>query len=308
MTKGLFILRESAFDLIYGHELAHEIKQHVDIYAPPQTAEAVRDNPALLHDAEVIFSGWGGPYLDETLLNAAPNLKIVFYGAGTIRKIVSEAFWDRGVRICSAWAANAVPVAEFTLGQILLSLKRTWHFAITSQLEGKHVPRTEVPGAYGSTVGIVSLGQIGRRVCKLLQPFDVRLIAYDPYTDPQTAAALGVELVSLDDVFQQADVVSLHAPNLPETRGLITGDHFASMKQDATFINTARGAIVREDEMIDVLRQRRDLYALLDVTSPEPPVPDSPLFALPNVRGSPHTSPAPKAGSAAAWADTCSRN
>ena len=114
------------------------------------------------------------------------------------------------------------------------------------------------------------------------------MIAFDPYAMPETAARLGVTLVPLMEIFRQADVVSLHTTWLPETEGMICREHFAAMKPGATFINTARGAIVREDEMANVLQARPDLYALLDVTCPEPPLPGSPLLALQNVIITPH--------------------
>src|SRR5690606_9478842 len=99
------------------------IRQIVDIYAPPQTAGDVRENLSILREADVIFSGWGGPLMDETFLNAAPNLKAVFYGAGSIRKLVTGAFWERDILITSAAPANAIPVVEYTLSQILFCLK-----------------------------------------------------------------------------------------------------------------------------------------------------------------------------------------
>lgn len=242
----------------------------------------------LLRETELIFSGWGGPRIDADFLAAAPKLKAVFYGAGTIRGIVTESFWERGVRITSAYAANAVPVAEFTLSQILFALKRGWYYVTGIRQSGGYLSHISVPGCYGSTVGIVSLGMIGRKVVELLQPFDLRIIAYDPFVSAETAAKIGVELCSLEEVFRRADVVSLHTPWLPETEGLITGEHFLAMKRDATFINTARGAIVREIEMIGVLQERPDICAVLDVTHPEPPVPGSPLYTLPNVILTPH--------------------
>ena len=125
-------------------------------------------------------------------------------------------------------------------------------------------------------------------MAELLKILDVRVIAYDPFASVGDAAALGVELVALDEVFRRSDAVSLHTPWLPETVGMITGLHFASMKENATFINTSRGAIVREQEMITVLQERPDLWAILDVTYPEPPLPDSPLYTLPNVVLTPH--------------------
>ena len=286
--KALYLLNEAAFDVIYGPDERADVAELVDVIAPLQTARNVADDPAILADVDVILSGWGMPTMDEAFLAAAPNLKAVFYGAGSIKKIVTDAFWARRIPITSAYAANAVPVIEYTLAQILLSLKRTWHYMFAIRAQGQYIPRTPVPGAYGSTVGLISLGMIGSGVAQKLQQFDVHVIAYDPFVTPARAAALGVELCSLEDVFRRADVVSLHAPWLDETVGMIQGDHFAAMKPDATFINTARGAIVREDEMIAVLQSRPDLWALLDVTYPEPPIPGSPLYTLPNVVLTPH--------------------
>jgi len=288
MLKGLFILNADAFERIYGPAERTDIEARVEIVAGPQTRESVKADPAVLEPVEVIFSGWGGPVMDEDFLAAAPNLRAVFYGAGSIRGIVTDAFWDRGIVICSAWAANAIPVAEYALSQILFCLKRGWYYALEGKRRGKRIPRAHMPGAYGSVVGIISLGMIGRRVCQMLKGFDVNVIACDPYVSPEAAAELGVTSAPLEKVFRRADVVSLHTPRLPETLGMITGAHFASMKPDASFINTARGAVVREDEMIEALRQRPDIYAVLDVTDPEPPVPESPLYSLPNVVLTPH--------------------
>ena len=167
-----------------------------------------------------------------------------------------------------------------------MSLKRGWHYALTIRREGKYPKKGPVPGAYESTVGLISLGMIGNHVARLLQAFDVKVIAST--SSDRKAAQVGAERRSLDEVFREADVVSLHTPWLKETEGMITGEHLSSMKENATFINTARGAVVREDEMIEVLRQRPDLYAVLDVTYPEPPAPDSPLYTLPNVVLTPH--------------------
>ncbi len=286
--KAIYLLNPSAFEVIYGPDERHDVEQLVDVIAPLQTARSVADNRAVLADVEVILSGWGMPTMDEAFLAAVPHLKAVFYGAGSIKKIVTDVFWARQIPITSAYAANAVPVIEYTLAQILLSLKRTWYYARAIRDQQQYVPRTPVPGAYGSTVGIISLGMIGSGVARKLQQFDVHVIAYDPFATAERAGELGVELCSLDDIFRRADVVSLHAPWIEETVGLIHGAHFASMKPSATFINTARGAIVREEEMITVLQDRPDLWALLDVTYPEPPVPGSPLYTLPNVVLTPH--------------------
>lgn len=287
MIKGLYILPQGSFDKIYGPAEREDIAKLVDIYAPLQDADVVERQPGILKDAEVVFSGWGAPKLDAAFLKAAPQLKAFFYGAGSVRGFVTPALWARDIVLVSAWAANAVPVAEFTLSQILFCLKQGWYHALEIKRQGRYVWKP-VAGAYGSTVGIVALGMIGRLVCEKLKAFDVRVLAYDPYVKAEVARKLGVTLCALDDIFAQSDVVSLHAPWLKETEGLITGRHFELMKPGAAFINTARGAVIREPEMIAVLQKRPDLTAVLDVTHPEPPAPGSPLYSLPNVVLTPH--------------------
>src|SRR6185312_10756096 len=132
------------------------------------------------------------------------------------------------------------------------------------------------------------LGLVGRLVVERLQVSDLEILAYDPHVSAEDAAGLNGALVSLAEIFRECDVVSADAPLLPETRGLIGREHFAAMKRGVTFINTARGAIVREGELIEVFTQRVDLTAVLDVTDPEPPVTGSPLYAMPNVVLTPH--------------------
>lgn len=286
--KALFILNEGSYSQIYGPKERAAIDELVEIYALPQTVASVKENPSILADAKIIFSGWGAPKMDAEFLAAARSLEAVFYGAGSVKGMVTDELWERGIIVTSSWGANAIPVIEYTLSQILFSLKHGWQFALTIKRDGKYPRKDPVPGAYGSTVALISLGMIGRGVCEHLKRFDVNVIAYDPFIDAQAAADLGVELVSLEDAFARADVVSLHTPWLKETEKMIKGEHLQAMKEGATFINTARGAVVDEPAMIEVLTARPDLFALLDVTYPEPPPPGSPLYTLPNVILTPH--------------------
>lgn len=288
-VNGIYILDQGAKDVIYGPETCRELEDRLHFYAPPQTRASIVDNLSLLADVEVIISGWGAPVMDEAFLEAAPNLRAVFYGAGSVRNFTTDAFWRRNILITSAYAANAVPVAEYTLGTILLSLKNFWKSANDTRTgEGWGDHTRQVPGGFRSTVGLVSCGMIARRTLELLRMFDLRRLVYCPFLTKTEATQLGVERCSLDEIFQRSDVVSLHTPDLPETRGLITGRHFAAMKRGATFINTARGAVVREAEMVETLRVRRDLTAVLDVCHPEPPARDSALLSLPNIVLTPH--------------------
>ena len=286
--RGLYVLNPDAYDAIYGLDERSDIAGLVEIVAPVQSAQSVRGNLSVLAEVDVILSGWGMALVDEVLLQAAPNLKAVFYGSGSIRYFVTDAMWERSIVVTTAAHANAVPVAEFTVAAVVMSLKQVWRFSRVARETRQLVARTGIPGMYGSTVGLIGLGMIGRMVAERLRGYDVHLLAHDPYVAANDAAALGVELCMPDDLFARCDVVSLHAPWLPQTEGMITGAHLAAMKQNSTFINTARGALVREAEMIDVLQRRPDLYAVLDVTYPEPPALDSPLYSLPNMVLTPH--------------------
>ncbi|NGP44762.1 hydroxyacid dehydrogenase [Bacillaceae bacterium SIJ1] len=288
--KGLYVMNQTSFPNVYPQAVRDKIEAKVKMIAPPLSAEGLLNRPELLREVDVLFSGWGAPVLDRTLLDAAPQLKAFFYAAGSVKRIVTDAVWDRGLIMSSAYAANAVPVAEYALSQILFSLKRGWRFATMIKEEQRFPKKSsiEIPGAYGSTVGIISLSTIGRNVCRLLEPFDVNIVVYDPTVSKDDALALGVELVSLAEVFKRADVVSCHAPLLEATIGLLQREHFSSMKPNATFINTSRGKIVRQEDMLEVLHERHDLTAVLDVTDPEPPEPGAAIFSMPNVIITPH--------------------
>jgi phosphoglycerate dehydrogenase-like enzyme len=285
---GLYVMSASAFELAYGPAARGAIARHVRFAAEPQSAESLAARPGLMADVEVLFSGWGPPRVDSAFLDRAPKLRAIFYAAGAVGAWTTPALWDRGVQITTASHANAIPVAEYALATILLSLKRVLPAARAARASRSFKMPMVPPGNFGSTVGLVSLGVIGRRLLELLRPFDLRVIAHDPFLTPAEADRLGVTPATLDEVFATADVVSLHTPLLRETAGLITRRHFAAMRPGATFINTARGGVVVEPDLIAVARERDDLQFVLDVTAPEPPDPGSPLYDLTNVLLTPH--------------------
>ncbi|MGC4030147.1 MAG: hydroxyacid dehydrogenase [Tepidisphaeraceae bacterium] len=285
---GLVILDEKSQRMIYGPDELREIGGLVNLLAEPMTRVQAASKPELLRDADVLFSGWGGPTLSRAFLSTAPKLRAVFYGAGSLASIVTDAAWERGLTITSALHANAVPVAEYTLATILFSLKHGWRHTAHVRTHHNFADRDTAPGCYRTTVGLVGLGTIGRLVLKLLRHFDLNVIVYDPFLTAREAATLGVQAVTLDDVFARANVVSLHAPALAETAGMVTGERLARLGMGATFINTARAELVVQDELIEVARRRPDLQFVLDVVSPEPPEPTSPLYGLSNVVLTPH--------------------
>ena len=289
MLKAVYIMNPGEWHRVYPAAVHAELAGMVDFLAPVLSPAQALARTDLLEEAEILLSGWGGPVLNQEFLDLAPKLQAVFYGAGAVRHLLTEAFWERHISITTANTINAIPVAEFSLAHILLGLKGALRQASeTKKRRAFAVSQIPVAGAYQSTVGLISLGTIGRLVRERLRSIDVRVIAYDPTVSSREALGLKVDMTSLEELFATSDVVSLHAPLMEETAGLVTGRLLASMKQGSTFINTARGAIVREAEMIEVLRARPDLTAVLDVTDPEPPLPQCELFDLPNAIVTPH--------------------
>lgn len=290
LPRGLFAMDPDAVDLVYAEEDRRRIREIADL-SPDLvlTPSNWRDHRDALRDCEFIFSGWKSPAYDADFLDAAPRLRAIFYAAGSVRYCTPDAFWDRDITISSAFAANAVPVAEYTVAAVLLGMKQFWRrAALARRGEGWGDHTRPIPGAFRKTVGLVSFGIIARRVAQLLKSHDLRVLVYCPFLSETEAAALGVERASLEQLFAQADVVSVHTPLLPATVGLVNGRLVRSMKPDATLINTARGPVLNQPEVIQALRARPDLTAILDVTHPEPPAADDPLFTLPNVVVPPH--------------------
>jgi phosphoglycerate dehydrogenase-like enzyme len=287
---ALILGRAGSTGQVYPPAVRARLTEFADIIASDLQASDLLKSPDLLEKIELFMGTWGMPVLDAETLSRMPRLRGVFYGAGSVKGFIRDAFWERNLVLSAAPAANAVPVAEFTVAAILLSLKKVWQHLADQRIHHrmKRLEGVSLPGNYRTTVGLVSLGLIGRMVVERLRAFDHRVLAYDPMTPEAEIRELGAEPASLAALFSQSDVVSLHTPWLPETEGMIGTDLLESMKPHATLLNTARGALIREDELVAVLGRRPDLSAFLDVTHPEPPPPGSPLFSLPNLFITPH--------------------
>jgi phosphoglycerate dehydrogenase-like enzyme len=255
-----------------------------DLHAPSAQAPLAR--------AEIMLSGWGCPPVDDVVLEAAPALRAIVHAGGGVKGHATPACWARGIRVSSAAAANALPVAEYTLAMILLANKQVPRMARSYRRRRRAMDLlAEFPevGNYGKTVAIVGASRIGRRVIELLKPFDLEVLVSDPHLDAQAAERLGVELRSLDELLAASDVVSLHAPALASTRHLIDARRLALLRDGATLINTARGWLVDQDALLAELVSGR-IDAVIDVTEPEVLPPDSPLYELPNVVLTPHVA------------------
>ena len=288
---SIYLLSPEKIDAIYNAAAQHEIAQLTQNDGRIHTDEIIRRNPEAYREVEVIFSGWGAPVFNAELLSGLPNLKAIFYGAGTVKSWTTDALWDRDILVTSAFEANAVPVAEYTVAAMVMGLKKAWTYS-RNLADGIRRDRAKdfAIGVFdGSQVGIISLGAVGRRVCQMLQDYNVEIVAYDPFVADSVFEELRVARVdTLDQLFRSSDVVSLHAPSLPSTAGLITKAHFQAMLEGATFINTARGAIVDEAGMIEVLQARPDLFAVIDVITDEARYHRCDLTKMENVFLTPH--------------------
>ena len=250
------------------------------------------DTRGLLADTEVLLTGWGSDLVDAWVLAAAPRLRAVVHTAGSVPPVVTRDVYARRVLVSSQAWANALAVAEYAVAMILLSAKGV------HRMQGRYLAakggvdvHAELAGfgTYETQVGIIGASAIGRRVIELLAPFDLTVVLSDPTVGVDEAESLGVTLMSLAELMRTSRVVSLHAPLLDSTVGMIGGRELAALPDGATFINTARGALVDEDVLVRELQSGR-IDAVLDVTRPEPPVADSPLWTLPNVLLTPHVA------------------
>ena len=279
--KAIFI--SSMVNTVYTAEQRQKIAELTDLM--PEIVEAQNFDSFDLSEVEVIFSTWGMMNFTPEQLDRMPKLKAVFYAAGAT-DYFARPLLKRGIRVFSAWLANAVPVAEFTVAQILLSMKN--YFNHTAALKCKENWRRDKigPGAYGETVALIGAGAISTKVQELLKGYNLNVIVIPSRKERRT--------ISLEEAFRTAYVVSNHLPNREDNQKVLTKEMFASMRQGATFINTGRGAQVDEEGMCEVLKDRPDLTALLDVTCPEPCT-NCPTFI------SPHTLPDPGMMNSTVW-------
>jgi len=288
IKAAFFCDNEATLRGVYGKGRFETVAARTDLYPVIISTVTFDQHVEALADVEVIFSTWHMPRLTVEQVARMPRLKALFYGAGSVREL-AEPFLDRDIIVTSSWGANAIPVAEFVLAQIILSCKGSYRNVREYTGPASYGTAFRGRGLYGETVALIGAGMIGRRLIELLKPFKLKVTVVDPFLSDAEAQRIGVTRVSLDEAFRQAYVISNHLPNLPELRGMLTRAHFESMRPDATFINTGRGAQVDEAGLVAVLQARPDLTALLDVTDPaEPPPADSPLFKLPNIHLTTH--------------------
>ncbi len=244
-----------------------------------------------------IVTGWGAPPMIPEVFEAAPELQIIAHSAGSVHglipdEIARDFIVPRGITVFSANNAIGRNVAESAVGMLLMAMRHWVQFSNWYHETGHWVnPLYDRNGQFlqGSTVGVVSASRVGREVIRLLAPWDVTIVVYDPYLSAEDAAAMGVERVGLNELFERADHVTVHAPTTPETEGMIGAEQLALLRDGATLVNTARGLIFDHDALVAEARTRR-INLCLDVTTPEPLPSDHVIRGLDNVIITPHCS------------------
>jgi len=287
------VLPESISTQMFTAASLARLSEHATVVGPllpdaPGFTESVKP-------ARVVLGGWGTPHFGAELLKLFPHLEFFAYSAGSVKGVVSDALYGRGIQVTTSASGNATPVAEFTVAMMQALLKQVfWLAPMMSAGNRAWGDRFEqVRELCDIDVGLVGASRIGREVVRLLKAFKhLRVKLYDPFLTPQQAEALGVQLCSLDEVCA-CEVVSVHAPNIPQTRHMLNARTLARLPDHAVFINTSRGALVDETALIAEVK-RRPIYVLLDVTDPEPPAKDSELRTLENIILTPHIAGAMK--------------
>ncbi len=262
-----------------GHMVWNETDHHM-------TADEIAEK---IGDCDTYVTIWGSPRLDEKILAKAPNIKLLTHLCGTVVPFVSDAMWDRGIKVITGNWHFADSVAEGTIGYILSAQRDIPGFS--SRFKNEHQWKPLVPnnlGLIGKTVGLVSYGAIAKALVKMLKPFRVKLLVYDIKPIPEEdKKEYNITQVSLETVFAESDIVSVHTPLNPHTHHLIGRELLSLIKPGALFVNTSRGKVIDQAALEEELATGR-FRAFLDVYEQEPPPADCRLFTLPNVTMMPH--------------------
>lgn len=281
----------NSFKKVYSERTTALLVEKADLDPNIYNSKYVFENHEQFRDTEYIFSTWGMSTLtEEEIKRYFPSLKCVFYGAGSVQYF-ARPFLKCGAKVFSAWAANAIPVAEYTVAQIILANKgfylTSMYMSSGDTTTAKKI-LTKFPGNFGKSVGIIGAGMIGSMVCEKLKAYNLNVKVFDPFLSDEKALDLGVEKCSLEELFSTCQVVSNHLANNEQTKGMLKYEHFSSIPPYGTFINTGRGAQVVEFDLVKALSEREDLTAVLDVTEPMPPEDGHEFYNLKNCFLTPH--------------------
>lgn len=277
-------LRESLFSPLTMKALG----QLGEVILNPTNGTDIETITNVISGCDVAITSWGVPQLSEQVLNCAPALQLVAHAAGSVKGIVSDELFQRGIRVVSSARVLSRGVSETALGLTICACKNVFAFNESIHAGAWVTDYSVISEMFGLTIGVVGCGFAGAHYITLLQPFGVEVLAYDPMLGAQQIAEMGARKVDLPTLFSASDVVSLHAPSIDETYHMVDEQMLALMKDHAVLINTARGSLINEAALAKVMLQGKLKYACLDVTDPEPPEADCPLRQIPNCILTPH--------------------
>ena len=238
-------------------------------------------------DADVLITSWGTCKYHKEHVAQMPNLKMIAHAGGTVVPVAAPDLYETDVKVISGNDVFAKSVAEGCLCYTLAALRRLEHYIGVVREGGWRTNVFENRGLFGKKLGIVGFGAIARHFLNLVRWFDLEVLIYSSHLTDEEAAKYGARTASLEEIFAECDVISIHASNTERTRGMITRELMASMKSDALLVNTARGAVIDEPAMFEMLMEGR-FYAALDVLAEEPPAPDAPIRQCKNALLMPH--------------------
>lgn len=240
-------------------------------------------------NSDIIITSWGSPVIDKEILDLCPNLKGVFHAAGSIKPFVSDELLAReNIRLTASATAIGEGVAETALGFAISACKGGFTLPEHLKTGGWGERTNEVIDFYDIKVGIISAGFVGRHMIKLLKNFHVDILVYDPTLSAEQIAELGAEKRELNELLSESDVISVHAPSIPATEHMLNRDNLCLLKERAIIVNTSRGAIFDEPALIECLKEKKGVFACIDVTETEPAPADNELRFLDNVNLTPH--------------------
>ncbi|MBD2845995.1 hydroxyacid dehydrogenase [Paenibacillus sp. IB182496] len=241
-------------------------------------------------DAAYLFTSWGSPRLSESFFKHAAELRAVAHAAGSVKFFLPASVFEAGVRVFSANPRLSLPVSEYCMAVIFAWLRHIPTYNAALHAGGYRVPGLKGRELTGSRVGLISAGATARGLIRMLQPYEVEIRVYDPFLSEAQARQLGVIPSTLEEAMG-CTIVSNHAPNLPETAGLIGAEQLARIPDEGIFINSGRAAQVDTAALVAELKSGR-IYAACDVFDEEPLPVDSPLRGLANVILTPHVGAA----------------
>ena len=306
MMKIAMILSNAMRQRLFSEKAMEKLRSFGEVVVNETDDTGPEQVKKVISGADVAITSWGSGHIDGEILAAAPDLKLVVHAAGSVKPIVSDELWEKGIRVTGSPKPLGEGVAETALGLSITASKNVYWLSKNIAAGGWEEGKDNIRELFDITVGVVGAGWAGKHYIRLMRNFGVDILMYDPFISAEKAAELGAEKAEFEDLLKRSDIVSIHAPSIPETYHMFNAETLKLMKKDAVLVNTARGSLIDEAAIYDHMKAGNLKYACLDVTDPEPPAVDHPLRSLPNVIFTPHLAGLVNNGQRRIGIHTCS--